>query len=983
MIQKNKDIEVQNNSNEKVNQLEVEKYFEKKENLWEKWTFDKVTEWIWNFWNKIIESFEKDIKEWNWFSLALKSAAWLFVAKKAVDLISYVSTSVWNIFSFWKEKMKSWKENTATKMLKFLLKWTALSWSIWILYAVISWKSPIEEVSKLLKDQLWDIPEKLQKIIKDNFPSLSGLFEKNNDDKKNENEKENEKKKSNEEKIRELKLEKLKLIKNWDKEWTERIQKEIDELENNKWTLEKAKKILKENPNLEKTLKWILTFTSDTAINLSKDIKEKYPNLSWYLPDLENIWNWTVLTFIKDALEMWIWEEKFTTFKETWKLALNSILTLYLTKKFVDTWLIWKSAIAAFIGYWLKKKFTFFDEVTDQLLETITDPYKFFENSINGKFNFIIWEWNLIATTTWLNPVSLTFNIWQWFIETMMKYYEENDLMWMIYLWTWWIFVWKSLWYWLKWQYELLFDRNISESFSQWIWRTLKSAIPFSKEWKYVMNSAKEWLPFYKKYEELKIWYKLWNAQSVVDEIETLLKEENPNFWKIWKKANKLKNYLPEVNTLNLAENKTYYNFYNSVREANTFTSAIEKMAAEWNKEKIIENLNKFSEKINNQKTISTTIVSKMKLLSDWKILQAMNFKLDQKTLSKSEKYKLEKASKIDEKILWLEYEKFLKLEWKNLPPEKISEILKWKAEKFLKAEKKSEKEILKKINDIKDFAKENKLSLKSPEIAEKLENLNWKISEISKRKWKIFLKMNDLFSELPENYKTNDLAKSIKEFKNWSILTQIKNWAVWRIKTMAIMSAIMVWVDTAINAEKISSWEKELSEILSNLWPDMIQLLIDILPFVWTASNFNSAITWEEYYTEKTVDSTAETASSYLFWIAWLITDWLMLTWIWSWAWIAWKLWIASLKLWKNSKKMKILEEAVWKISKLADKTSWTEVAWNFKKIISTKKVQVEKVANYATYWWIATLIWWGSIEYFYWTESNIDWEIHLKLQN
>jgi hypothetical protein len=38
-------------------------------------------------------------------------------------------------------------------------------------------------------------------------------------------------------------------------------------------------------------------------------------------------------------------------------------------------------------------------------------------------------------------------------------------------------------------------------------------------------------------------------------------------------------------------------------------------------------------------------------------------------------------------------------------------------------------------------------------------------------------------------------------------------------------------------------------------------------------------------------------------------------------------------------------------KITKIAEKTSWKEVATNFKKIVSTKKVQAEKVSNYATY--------------------------------
>ncbi|MCD5382876.1 hypothetical protein LR002_02015, partial [Candidatus Gracilibacteria bacterium] len=491
-----------------------------------------------------------------------------------------------------------------------------------------------------------------------------------------------------------------------------------------------------------------------------------------------------------------------------------------------------------------------------------------------------------------------------------------------------------------------------------------------------------EGLPFYKFFYENKIYAQFGYANDLIGEIKKT------------KDIEKIKHLTEELQNLEIFKNelnghprtKTEFDFFESIKDLKAKIKSFEKGLRVGGKidEKMLKNI---EDGISEKMKFSSKIYEKFKKFIDfrWGMGEKI-FGQKKENLSPQEKIKLQKISQIDKKLLGLEAEKFLKLEAKNFTPEKISEILKGKSEKFFEAEKKAEKEIVGKIDEIKKFAKENNLNIKSPEIQKKIQKLNDELSKIIENKTKIFKKINELFSGLPEKYQTPELISSIKKFKNGTFLVKIKDGIIQRGKLAVIMGAVMVGTDTFLNREKIAeNPEQELAKILQDLGPDMVQLLIDILPFVGTGSNFYAGFTGEESYTGKDVSGGWERTSNFLFGTAGLVMDTLTITGIGATVGIPGRITLAVSKLGLKGKKAeemtKALKLTVEKISAIAEKTSWMEVAKNFKKILSTKKFQAEKVANYATYGGMATMIGGGAMNYYYSPDGNI--EVNKKLEN
>ena len=127
----NNNIEKLTQNQDNLNQKEVNSHLEKLKKSKEKWFFDKAWDKISEYYTDIEKSVKKDIKEKNWWSLLMKwwlALWWLFLAKKATELVASTTKSIFSIFGFGKDALWKSAEKTKSSFLITILKW-AWFWS--------------------------------------------------------------------------------------------------------------------------------------------------------------------------------------------------------------------------------------------------------------------------------------------------------------------------------------------------------------------------------------------------------------------------------------------------------------------------------------------------------------------------------------------------------------------------------------------------------------------------------------------------------------------------------------------------------------------------------------------------------------------------------------------------------------------------------------------------------------------------------------
>lgn len=154
--------------------------------------------------------------------------------------------------------------------------------------------------------------------------------------------------------------------------------------------------------------------------------------------------------------------------------------------------------------------------------------------------------------------------------------------------------------------------------------------------------------------------------------------------------------------------------------------------------------------------------------------------------------------------------------------------------------------------------AKANNIPLTSPEVTTKLQKLDENlIIPFAKQKDEVMKEIFSRYKTLPAEYKTPALKMSVKsamEGAKGTLLTRFVKGTKGRAKMMALMAVAIIATDQIINREKA---DRDFDQLMSDLGPEMGQVLLDVLPIVGTGSNFYSAWTGREIVTNKDVSGT------------------------------------------------------------------------------------------------------------------------------
>lgn len=160
--------------------------------------------------------------------------------------------------------------------------------------------------------------------------------------------------------------------------------------------------------------------------------------------------------------------------------------------------------------------------------------------------------------------------------------------------------------------------------------------------------------------------------------------------------------------------------------------------------------------------------------------------------------------------------------------------------------------------------AKAQKLPLTHPSITAKLEKVDADLLiPFAEKKQTYIDVLNSEYKRLPRNLRTAPLQAQLRravEGVEGTRLTRFVKAAKGRAKMMVVVASAMFLTDQIIHRNDA---ERDFHQIWTELGPELKQLLLDVLPFVGTASNIYSAFSGKELCTPRDVSGAWDRASN------------------------------------------------------------------------------------------------------------------------
>jgi len=179
-------------------------------------------------------------------------------------------------------------------------------------------------------------------------------------------------------------------------------------------------------------------------------------------------------------------------------------------------------------------------------------------------------------------------------------------------------------------------------------------------------------------------------------------------------------------------------------------------------------------------------------------------------------------------------------------------------------AERSVQARVTKEVQAIKAEAAAKGLKLTDPEIMGKLEKVDKDVLiPFAKQKQASVKTLLEQYESLPTKMRTTGVKRQLTrvlEGTESSLSTKLSKGVKGRAKMMVLMASLMFATDQIIHR---NDTDRDFSQMMAELGPDFGQLLVDVLPFVGTFSNYYSAFSGREIVTKKDVSGTWDRTSN------------------------------------------------------------------------------------------------------------------------
>lgn len=213
--------------------------------------------------------------------------------------------------------------------------------------------------------------------------------------------------------------------------------------------------------------------------------------------------------------------------------------------------------------------------------------------------------------------------------------------------------------------------------------------------------------------------------------------------------------------------------------------------------------------------------------------------------------------------------------------PEQKATALQKNAENIAAAEKGVNARIQHELDKVADYAKQKKLPHSHPDIQAKLKHINEEmIAPLATKKLQNIAEINRHYGKLPKSVKTPALKAAVRSTiyggtKEGISFAKFKRAASGRVKMMGVMALITAATDVAFNWEKIKNDpEHELAQLMTNLGPEALQIIVDCLPVLGTYSSFHSAISGRDMITGNDASSVGQRITNSIFGVIGVVLD-------------------------------------------------------------------------------------------------------------
>lgn len=159
-------------------------------------------------------------------------------------------------------------------------------------------------------------------------------------------------------------------------------------------------------------------------------------------------------------------------------------------------------------------------------------------------------------------------------------------------------------------------------------------------------------------------------------------------------------------------------------------------------------------------------------------------------------------------------------------------------------------------IETIMEDAKRSGLSVRAPEIQARLTKIDeTMIIPFWKQKQGYLKELSKHYRRLPARFRTARLKAVMNQAHESTYLTKVTKGVKGRAVVVVALASLMVATDILFQKEDS---ERELDELLSELGPDVAQLLVDVLPGVGTYSVYRTAVTGQEWVSGREMEGWA-----------------------------------------------------------------------------------------------------------------------------
>lgn len=457
---------------------------------------------------------------------------------------------------------------------------------------------------------------------------------------------------------------------------------------------------------------------------------------------------------------------------------------------------------------------------------------------------------------------------------------------------------------------KIVWDSKAGGAF-EGIWKLLKAQVPGTAEWKFLMKSSLLGVPGVQFLHRQVLSLKIPRAEAQLKLLQEAVEKQQ------FKKAGEIADNIlrliemKEIHDFKakLPGNAQTYQFLNHLEDASKNIRDIETLTRDAQPDlvKIEHRLKKVSGILDESKTMISSILTRIELLSHGNIKDAMVFRAPEERVVAELEKSIPKVSEytkqltegktpadIQKRIIELRANPSLSPELQkelatlegyltaklpnaleNLPSDPAEKVKKLEsaAQDLANAEKGINAKIQAEMDEIKRFATANNWKLDGPEVKDLLKNIDEKyVQPFANAKAENIKKLNTLYGEIPPALRTSSLKSAVNLAiygDAESLFVKVKQGAIGRAKLMGIMAGVKVGIDVYNKDPK-----QELADLMKELGPDLIQLFLEVAPISGWYTSFDAAITGEETWTKKKVGSAGQRVANTLFGFANLAGD-------------------------------------------------------------------------------------------------------------